>query len=204
MQHIFASPSDKKDGFILVHPHPLVIYLPEATKGGTKGTTMNGELFPTPEAWLDGVNRKLLLLGITDVQCLSVPPDKTKKEAARFHFYFSNEFERYQFEAAVLPNIPGLFKRTMTATTSANSLDQQNNIQKFRSANELDMSIYRTSPTSLTLTTVNSHDDLIIAMHLAKRSFDIAAANTASANNKIPQLLTYSKKAEIDAPKNAP
>lgn len=183
MQHLFTMASNAKDGFLLTHPHAFTIYLPKSKNGWA----MDKDVYKTPEAWLNEVSRKLLLLGITEVQCLSVPPVSKNNETARFTFYFANAGERYRFEAAMLPNKAGLYKRCVDAQTPEQSWKQQKNIENFREATELDMSIHRESPTRLLITTCYNHDDLIVAMQIAEKHFDDGIRPSVA--NKVPLLL---------------
>lgn len=204
MKYIFTSASKKAPDFVLRHPNQLTIDLPKSPAGWV----MAGDTYKTPESWLEGARRKLLLLDITDVQCASVPINNSPKLEHKFQFYFGSEFECYQFQTVILPDRKGVYKRDINAASPEKSLEQEINIRKFADKTELDAYIQRTSPTSFTVRTESSHDDLILGMNMARGKFDHHIVPNIEPITEKPKkaewLLLGSKATEENVPKNAP
>lgn len=167
MQYIFAKASEK--GSFQAYPYQLAICLPESKSGWV----LNGTVCKTAEDWLEAARRQLLRLGIQNVQCISLPADKTRKEAFRFHFFFDQEAQLFQFQIASTPDRTGNFVRRLTADTPSQSTYQEENLLRFLKTNEILHGLIREDPRNLIITTSLTHDDLIIAMEIAKKSFDM-------------------------------
>ncbi len=167
MQYIFATAS--QGGSVQAYPYQLAICLPESKNGWL----LNGTACKTAEDWLDAPRRQLLRLGIQNVQCISLPADKTRKEAFRFHFFFDQEAQLFQFQIASTPDRKGNFVRKLTADTPNQSTYQERSLLRFLKTNEILHGLSREDPRRLLIMTSSTHDDLIIAMEIAKKSFDM-------------------------------
>lgn len=167
MQYIFATAS--QGGSVQAYPYQLAICLPESKNGWL----LNGTACETAEAWLEAARRQSLKLGIQNVQCIALPADKTRKEAFRLHFFFDQEAQLFQFQIAITPDRTGSFVRKLTADTPNQSNYQEISLLRFLNAHEIPHGLSRRDPKNFFITTSSKHDDLIIAMEIAKKSFDM-------------------------------
>ena len=189
MRYIFAKSSDRN---FLAYGHSTTIYLPESQTGWSA----KGEKFATADDWLGFVHHKLLELGITDVQCRSRPPAQNSKQAHNFEFYFLNEWESYEFQMAILPDLKKDHHRKITSLTRDQSARREHKIKSFLYENEIDGAIKRHNDLEFTVTTSCRYDDLIIALHLSKRKFDNLDTTAQRSHQKPRLFLSYEKMTE--------
>src|SRR3989338_587608 len=150
------------------HPHAFSISFIESPNGWVEDN-LN---FKTGADWLSYVQRKLLVLGITDVFCMARTPDTDRKEVHNFTFYFTNAAQCRQFQASTTPNRKGNFVRRIVGSTESESLHQEMKIREFFDENEIKYAMTRRDRLRLIVTTSYKQDDLIFAMHLANKIFD--------------------------------
>lgn len=170
--------------FIDAYRHRIEVILSKLKKDWPNGS----EDFDDVEDWLDFVEDILFRLGITDVQCLSIATPKNSNNSYAFQFFFENELESIQFKMAILQDVRGNFTREVQSNTPEQSSKREQNIRKFLTANEIRSALHRKDDTTFFVTTAWLHNDLAIALHLLKGTFEKAKNQTTQKSRQIPAL----------------
>lgn len=136
--------------------------------------------------WLYFIEKTLLRLGITDVQCVSKKERDTK---LNFQFFFNSELEMLQFAMAITADISGNYTREIQSNSPEQSLKREKNIISFKTANGIDVAIHRKNDTTFIITSDWLHSYLAIALQLVKKTFDKGQYPDRRRNHEIPALL---------------
>jgi hypothetical protein len=172
------------------HPFTYTIYLKNSQNGWQDGTLK----IDTAEEWIEIIRRRLLLLGITNALYETNTPDKENDEACRFTFYFTNAFQYFQFQAAVAENTQGTFKRRIEAPSERESAYQLKKMSHFLEEHGIEHDLFRLDDKTIIVATTQRQDDLIVAMQVANKSFNLAPKITSS-KTKAALLLPANERA---------
>lgn len=135
------------------------------------GASLLGVAYKTLEDWLDALRKRLLPLGISDIQYKPRAKEK-ETDPLIIQFYFKKELDMLQFQAFAYGDTKKTHERTITSATASISEQRQRNIAGFAKENDITHTILKIDSCNFKVITNSRFDDLAIASHYANGSFD--------------------------------
>jgi|GEM_PF-5871517 len=164
------------------HRHSMIVSFPKSNSG----FKLQGETCKTIPEWLESLRRTLLAIGISDFQ-YSYPPSQPHS-LFKINFNFKEEIDLLRFIAIAFGDSKGIFSRVIMSQSSAKTDIKLNSVISFVAENEIEHQIIRVGSYDFKIVTYSRYNDLAIATHFTKNSFENSDSKLRIAN--IARLLT--------------